>query len=268
MTDRQRLIDVALSNLGNGMTKQFTIGQMRLINSKLEKSFLIRELSPIFDEAKKQFELSSNKNLGAMAEDAGAGGALDATDASKVTEVIGLARELYSLKCKIDEVNEELKPLQERFKKIGTDELPGAMQAAGVGDRFPLANGWCIERRTLTNANLPSPQAIAKEKDPVRREELKQRLNDGLAFLTKTGNEGIIKEMIQVILGKGETNRAKGVENFLRKRDINFFRNRSVHAQTLNAWVREQINLGNELPAEVFGVHTVTTVKLVEPKKD
>ena len=86
--------------------------------------------------------------------------------------------------------------------------------------------------------------------------------------MTKTGNEGIIKEQIQVTLGKGETNRAKGIENFLRKREIGFVRNRAVHSQTLNAWVREQLTEGNKIPTDLFGIHTVTTVKLVEPKKD
>ena len=184
MQERVKLIDTALICLKKGRTKQFTIGEMRLINEGFEKRFLIRELSPIFDEAKKRFKLMSNPNLDEIAADAEkeAGSPVEGTDPEKIANVINLSRELYDTDRKIKALQAELKPFVDRFKVIAATELPDAMTQAGVGDVFPLSNGWSIERKSATHANLPSPGAIDKEKDSVRKTELEQRLNDAIAF--------------------------------------------------------------------------------------
>ena len=160
-----------------------------------------------------------------------------------------------------------MQPLQDRLTQLTTKELPEAMKAAGVGDQFPLANGWLVKRRAQLVASLPTPAGIAREKDLETKAAMQQRLVDGLKYLVDTGNQGLIKDKFEIALKKGETNRAKGIENFLNKRGIPFVHDKTVHPQTLGAFVREQVKEGADIPMNLFAVYEAATVKLVPPKE-
>ena len=272
--DNQRkpyLISLATELILMGDNKGSAVKKMKEANKLwCDPPLLMRDMPIYYEDARKKAAVQGNENLAAMEAEAatGAGAALQDTDAEKVANVIAKAQELYRLETKLASLNAEVAPLAARYNELTSKELPEAMKAAGVGDRFPLANGWTVLRRAQLVANLPTPSAIAKERDPDVQATMQTRLTDGLAFLVKTGNQGLIKDQFQINLKKGETNRAKGIENFLNKRSIPFVHDKTVHPQTLGAFVREQVKEGNDIPFELFAVYEAATVKLIAPKED
>ena len=268
---KRHLIAVALDHLGKSRTKKAALAAMREANiERCEPRLLIRDLPAYYEDARKQHERAVNPNLAnletAAAEETEGAQAIEETDPEKVASVLTLARELYDLERDINVVNLKLEPLLKRHRELTTTNLPDAMKEAGVGDEFHLARDWKVVRKSTMTASLPTPGGIDKERDTNKQAEMKERLETGLAFLVKTGNQGIIKNLFQIHLAKGETNRAKGIIHFLRTRKIPFTHGKTVHPQTLSAFVREQIAEGREVPLDTFGAHEVTTVKLVPPK--
>ena len=267
---KTHLIEVAIGAIREQLTKTDTLQRMREANkAHCKPPLLSRDLSIYYGDARKQHALESNSYLADLEADAeqDAEQALERTDPQAVASVIDKARELYKLRKEISELEEALVPLKERDRKLTQVELPDAMRDAGVGDEFPLEGGWRIRKEAKVVASLPTPQGIARVKDEDARNAMQQRLEKAVEFLVKTGNQGLIKDQFQIQLGKGETNRAKGIENFLDKRNIPYSHGKTVHSATLAAWVREELKEGREVPQELFNTFETITVDLVGPKK-
>lgn len=260
---RPYLVSVAVKALERGDKKTQTITIMKECNREhCDPPLLMRDMGAYYADAVKKFELAGNENIDAMEMQA-----IEETDPDKVATVLDLARRMYDLNRKIELQASFVDQLKAEYNALALKKLPDAMREAGVGDEFPLANGWSVKRTAQFVGNLPTASAISREKDPEAKTAMRKRLEDALQFLVDTGNQGIIKDKFEIQLGKGETNRAKGIENFLRKRGIPFLHDKSVHPQTLGSWVREQIKEGRELPFDLFGVHEVVKVTLVAPKR-
>ena len=266
---RKYLVRMAMAQLKGGKPKTAVILHIKALNKEhCDPPLLVKDMPAFYEEARKKNAMQDSPLLDAMEEQAAEGqAAIEATDPDKVALVITKARELFTTDRQIKALEATLVPLKERQAALEHTELPDAMKDAGVPDEFPLADGWKIKRRATLSAKLPTPAAIAGEKDPDKKAELEQRLVDGLKFLEETGNRGLIKDQFQINLGKGETNRAKGIESFLTKRGMDFVHDKTVHPQTLGAFAREAIAEGKELPMEILGVHTAVSVKLVPPKE-
>ena len=266
--DRIRFIEgTAAQCIRDGFLKGGTIERMKQANAEYcTPKLLVRDMPIYYANALARVQQRKNELIGGMEDDA-VDVALDTTDPEQVAQVIDLARELYDLQRKIEATEEALAPLKKRHAELSTATLPEAMKASGVGDEFPLANGWRVKRRAELTARLPTPAGIARTRDPDQREAMQERLDAAIEFLVETGNQGIVKDKFEVALRKGETNRAKGIENFFRKRDIPFLRSKTVAPQTLSAFVREMVSEGRDIPFDIFGVYEVATVKLIAPKE-
>ena len=77
-------------------------------------------------------------------------------------------------------------------------------------------------------------------------------------WLRKTGHDDLIKNEVKVVFGRGEDEVAAGVYTDLREHYDAVTQKQTVHAQTLRAFVREQMEAGAELPP-VLDINPVRT---------
>ena len=87
--------------------------------------------------------------------------------------------------------------------------------------------------------------------------------SEAFAWLKANGHSAIVRDKIGVDLGLGDESAAEQVMESLDAMGLPISRSCSVHPQTLKAFVKEQIESGNEFPKDLFGVyeHYTTEIK-------
>lgn len=153
-----------------------------------------------------------------------------------------LAERLREMDRGIAKVEDELKTLNERRRKLAEVDIPMLFDEAGV-DEIKLADGTSIK---ITTAYYPSVKADDRPKL--------------FAWLRKKGFDSIIKNEFKVALGKGDEARAVKLEALLEKAHFVFSRKEDVNPQTFRAFVREQMEAKANLPAFVDPNPVRTTI--------
>ena len=154
-------------------------------------------------------------------------------DESKLGTIVEDANLILELEKEIDNLEASLTATKLRLKRVQTETLPEKMKAAGIAD-FTLPSGWNIELRMRVQGSLPLGDS-SKRGDPARRAE-------ALATLRKLGGEEIIKNSITVVFDRGKDNIAKEAVEILKQYGFDPKVKEDVHAMTLQAWGREQLN--------------------------
>jgi len=99
----------------------------------------------------------------------------------------------------------------------------------------------------------------------------KDNQDKAFAWLDKHGFSKLIKRAFVVEFGKGEEKWADkfALDLAKRKKPVNVETKKGVHPQTLKAFVKEQLEKGEDIPTELFGVHRqpYTKVELPSDKK-
>ena len=76
------------------------------------------------------------------------------------------------------------------------------------------------------------------------------------AWLKEKGHDDIIKNLVSVPFGRGEDSLATDFINLAQKNGYAPDQKKEVHPQTLKAFVKEQLEKGQEVPMDLFGVFT------------
>ena len=69
------------------------------------------------------------------------------------------------------------------------------------------------------------------------------------------GHEDLIKNTITCDFGRGEDGNAKVLKETLTGSGVSYTDKTAVHPQTLKAFVREQVESGQNLPLDLLGVY-------------
>ena len=82
-------------------------------------------------------------------------------------------------------------------------------------------------------------------------------------WLRDNGHEDLIKNTISVNFGRGEDESASKLREALNNEGSSYTDKTGVHSQTLKAFVREQVESGQNLPLDLLGVFIgqKTTIK-------
>jgi len=131
--------------------------------------------------------------------------------------------------------------------------LPDLMLSLHL-DSFTLSSGEVISIRPFLKASLPTENQIARERDPDKREDLKERLRRGLETLRKSGAASLIKTTLTAQLGKDSEPLARSALRALKEMGILARSERGVHPSTLSAWVKERMANGAPVDTVTFGV--------------
>jgi hypothetical protein len=107
---------------------------------------------------------------------------------------------------------------------------------------------------------------ILEVKEDIRSSIAGEKRVPAINWLDANGYGNLPKRQIIVEFSKGEDKAFKKFAADLRRRKLPLVveENHTVHHATLNAWVKEQLNEGVELPKDTFGIFRQRVAKVKE----
>ena len=164
---------------------------------------------------------------------------------NKVTDgelsiVSGLANKQLQLAAEVAQITVDLKAKKEELRLTSEQELPDAMQAAGL-TQIVLSTGEKISINEFYNAHI-------------------SKANQEIAYqwLIKNGHASLIKNEVLLKFDHGEDEKVEQTVSVLQARGLSPNVRQSVHPSTLKAFVKEQFTTGNDIPTQPFGIYIGT----------
>lgn len=157
-----------------------------------------------------------------------------------------LAVKMLGVQSEIDRLEEELAAKKRAFRELNEVTIPEKMMEMGI-----------TEVTLDDDTKLTMRQYYSAKISPEREEE-------AFAWLTANGHDGIIKSKVNCSFGRGdeETRKEEQLVRMLDNAEIPYDRKRGVHHSTLKAFVREQIESGQNFPQTLFGVYIGNQIKI------
>tara|TARA_R110000737_G_scaffold274281_1_gene281200 strand:+ start:1907 stop:2485 length:579 start_codon:yes stop_codon:yes gene_type:complete len=158
----------------------------------------------------------------------------------ELSVVSNLANKQLKLATQVEELENELKAKKEELRLTSEQELPDAMQSAGL-TQIVLSTGEKISINEFYKAYISKAnQAKAYE------------------WLVANGHEGLIKNEVLLRFGREESEVVDQTVSALQSRGLSPEVRQSIHPSTLRAFVKEQFTSGNDIPTEPFGIYIGT----------
>tara|TARA_R100001591_G_scaffold34026_3_gene45405 strand:+ start:10351 stop:10929 length:579 start_codon:yes stop_codon:yes gene_type:complete len=163
---------------------------------------------------------------------------------SEYRKISSIAQQLQKLQEEVKETELLLHAQKEALRMYEEQALPEAMQAANLRE-IVLTNGSKITVNEFYKGYISEKNREAAH-----------------AWLLSNNHGGIIKHEVSLKFGKDEGEKAQDAVQSLKQKGLDPAVKESVHPQTLNAFVKEQLTSGKDLPAELFGVYVGSRAKL------
>ena len=162
----------------------------------------------------------------------------------ELASISGLAQQLLVVQKDIEEKKLELKELEEQFRQISESSLPEALQSANLSE-IVLSDGTKLSVAPFYKGH------ISEKTRPA-----------ALEWLMKNGHGALIKNEISLKFGRDEDERAQDTIASLQQRGLSPSVKQGVHAQPLNAFVKERLTNGKDIPSEIFGIYVGSRAKI------
>jgi len=148
-----------------------------------------------------------------------------------------LAEAMIVYQLRIKELEDEVVDHKKKLKALEEVELPDLMLGVGMKS-FELRTGEGVTIKEIVAASI-------------------NKANEAKAFgwLKGHGHGDLIKNVIKLNFGKGQEKQADHIIRELLEKGYDPRQTKSVHTQTLSAFVREQLAAGVEIPEELLGVY-------------
>lgn len=179
-----------------------------------------------------------------------------------LSEMTEAAQTLVAAEQATAEAEQALKDAKERERLLREETLPGMMAELGV-EKMTLQDGNEITVKQEVYASIPE-----------------HRKTEAYKWVEDNGFGGIIKTVVAVPFGRGEMEQAINLLDELATMGItNGTIDRSIHAQTLKAFLKERLAEMQEIagsedpeddrkvvPLELFGARPVMSAKVKQKK--
>jgi ABC-type Fe3+-citrate transport system substrate-binding protein len=164
------------------------------------------------------------------------------------------ANKHVDLEEKIDAAEKTVANLKGQLKEVSESTIPGLMQELRL-DEIKTSDGFKVLIIKKMRASIPAKDMVKKSK--------------ALQWLIDNGFENLIKRSIDIEFSRNESDEAKAVLKELEAGHptLNLVSKEGVHPNTLSAFVNEQMELGKQIPKELFQAHEMKTTKIELPKK-
>ncbi len=160
-----------------------------------------------------------------------------------------LAHEQLRLEDEVEQAEERLKDLKDQLRAIERGKLPEALAKFRL-TKFEIEGGGEVSVKDDVYAG------ITVENQPK-----------AFAWLERSGNDDLIKNEISLNFGKGQDAESQALVDTLTEQGYSFQRKRSVHPQTLKAFVRHALEEGVAIPFDTFSIHVDKVAKIKLKKK-
>ena len=154
---------------------------------------------------------------------------------TELAELASLADAQLSYEKMIANLEEQVSEAKESLRKIQEQMIPELMQSIGMS-KFTLENGFSI---TI--------------KDDVFASMRKDYTDEAIHWLDEHGLGDIVKNKVEVQFSRGSS--TNELLSYCKQHGLNAAQNKSIHASTLKATVKEQLARGVEFPEEYFSIH-------------
>ena len=165
-------------------------------------------------------------------------------DNSQIESVSKLCEELQAVQATVTELEDKLQEKKEEERKLSEERIPNMMHEMGVS-LIKLKNGAAVEIKPFYAAKIPT-----------------DRVDEAFQWLRDNGQGDLIKNNVSLTFGKSQDEQAKMLVDELRNKGHNVKQAEKVEPMTLKAFVKEQIEKGKDVPADLFGVYVATRTKL------
>ena len=163
----------------------------------------------------------------------------------ELSTVSNLASNQLKLTAELAALEAEFKAKKEELRLTSEQELPDAMQAAGL-TQIILSTGEKISIKEFYSAHIS-----------------KANQEKAYQWLLSNGHEGLIKNEVLLKFGREESATVRETVSALQSRGLAPEIRQSIHPSTLKAFVKEQLTTGNDSPTDPFGIYigTKATIK-------
>lgn len=154
---------------------------------------------------------------------------------------------LNDLNNKVLAAEVEISDLKATRTQVAEELIPDLMNKVGL-KLIQLDNGTKINLTEFVDARIKDPEVA-------------------FDWLRATNNESIIKNQIQVVLGRGDDAKAQEILQTLKEKDVDADLKITVHNQTLKAFCRDALDnpeLAESLPREAFGIYQGKRAKITQ----
>ena len=174
---------------------------------------------------------------------------LEAESAIQVDTAVSLdiaqsCNKLLETQKKMAAIDEQLKTLKATETTLSEQTIPNLMHKAGVS-LIKLKDGSAVEVKPFYAARIPL-----------------SKVNDAFMWLRENGHGDLIKNNVMLTFGRNQDNEAKSLVVELREKGHNVKQAEKVEPMTLKAFVKEQIQGGKNVPADLFGVYVASKTKI------
>ena len=165
-------------------------------------------------------------------------------DTTAMEDIATACNKLLDIQKEVSALEDQLKKKKEQELKLSEQDIPNLMQKAGAAS-IKLTDGTAVEIKPYYGARIPA-----------------SRTEEAFNWLRENNYADLIKNNVTLTFGRNEDNMAKSIVDDLRNKGHNVKQAEKVEPMTLKAFVREQIEKGKDVPADLFGVYVATRTKL------
>ena len=165
-------------------------------------------------------------------------------DTAMSSDIAQSCNKLLETQKQIAKIDEQLKKFKEIETTLSEQTIPNLMQKAGVS-LIKLKDGSSVEVKPFYAARIPS-----------------SKVEEAFGWLRQNGHGDLIKNNVMVTFQRKQDNEAKSLVADLREKGHNVKQAEKVEPMTLKAFVKEQIQDGKNVPADLFGVYVASKTKI------
>lgn len=165
-------------------------------------------------------------------------------DTTAMEDIATACNKLLDIQKEVSALEDQLKKKKEQELKLSEQDIPNLMQKAGAAS-IKLTDGTAVEIKPYYGARIPA-----------------SRTEEAFNWLRENNFADLIKNNVTLTFNRNEDNQAKALVDDLRNKGHNVKQAEKVEPMTLKAFVREQIEKGKDVPADLFGVYVATRTKL------
>jgi len=163
----------------------------------------------------------------------------------QLTEISKLASIQQRQEADVEKLEGLLKTAKKALRKTSEDDLPGAMQAAGM-EEFKTITGLTVKVKETLYASIP-----------------KARKPSAIAWLLDHAQSALIKEDVIIPFDKGDHDRMSALTASLEEGGYTVVINETINTGSIKAMIKEMLENGQDVPLDTFGAyfHTRSEIK-------
>ncbi len=168
--------------------------------------------------------------------------------ANLMSRIEGLAQDQLDADTRVAHLEEQLREAKATLRDIAENRLPTLLDEAELGQStITTPAGIIIKVGEIIRGSIPKPNEV-----------------EAFQWLEDNNNGALIKRNFSIDFGKGDDKWADKFQRDCaqRKRPLNIKRKKTVHPQSLQAFVRQRLTDGKPFPMDLFGVFRQRAAKV------